>query len=254
MVLVHFAGSLFAQSLTGKDIMVKYKAQDRTGDTSAEETMTLINAGGGQRKRQLIFTTKTDDADNRKMLIRFLAPADIAGTGFLSIEFSDRDDDRWLYLPALRKGRRIAGSDKTDKFVGSDFTYEDLDSENLEAHDYRLVGSEAVEEFEAWVVEAVATDPTKMEETGYSKRELWISKEHNLIVRAKYYNKEGAYVKVFTAGDIRQVPGSEQWRAYHMEMAGIQKGSKTVLEVSEYEIDQGVQDKYFSERYLKRGQ
>ncbi|NIM50952.1 MAG: outer membrane lipoprotein-sorting protein [Gemmatimonadales bacterium] len=246
-------GSLWAQQPTGREIMERYKAQDRTQDLSAEQTMTLTNSRGGERERRLTYVTRTDADGNRRMLVRFLAPADVARTGFLSIERSDRDDDRWLYLPALRKTRRIAGSDKTDKFVGSEFTYEDLDSEKLDLHEYTLIGSETVDGVDAWVIEAVATDPERLEETGYSKRELWISKVHYLVIQAKYYDGSGGYVKLFRATDIRQIPNSEKWRAYHMTMEDVRKGNKTTLQVLEYEIDQGIPDRYFSERYLKRG-
>lgn len=248
-----FAAAAAVQPPTGREVMEQYKAQDRTRDLSAEQTMRLIDRGGGERVRRLTYVTKTASDGIRKMLIRFLAPADVEGTGFLSIENSDRDDDRWLYLPALRKTRRIAGSDKTDDFVGSEFTYEDLDPEKLDLYEYRLLGSDTVNGVEAWIVEAVATDPVRREETGYGKRELWISQDHHLMIRAKYYDKTGAYVKLFTARDIRRVGETDKWRAHQMTMEDVRTGDKTVLEVSEYEVDQGVPDRLFSERYLRRG-
>jgi outer membrane lipoprotein-sorting protein len=251
--MVLLVGLLWPQQPSGREVMEQYKLQDRTADESSTQTMTIVNSRGATRERQVTYVTKTDADDNRKMLIRFLAPANIAGTGFLSIEHGDRDDDRWLYLPAVRKTRRIAGSDKTDDFVGSQFTYEDLDSEQLALYDYTLTGSETVDGTDAWVVEAVATDPKKIEDTAYGRRELWIGKEHHTLIRAKYYDKSGAYVKLFEASDVRQVRGSEKWRAYRMTMEDVQEGDKTILEVSEYVIDQGVSDAFFSERYLKRG-
>ncbi|NOX87988.1 MAG: outer membrane lipoprotein-sorting protein [Calditrichaeota bacterium] len=252
-MVVIFSASLLAQQPTGREIMKKYKAQERTRDSSVELKMTLINARGGKRVRQVIQVTKTDAEGNRKALIRFLSPADIKGTGFLSVENSDRDDDNWLYLPALRKVRRIAGSDKTDSFMGTEFTYEDLEAEDLEAYEYKLIGSDTVGGVAAWIVEARAVSPKKIKETGYSKRELWISKDHYLAVQTKYYDKKGAYVKLYKASDIKQVPGTDKWRAYRMTMEDVRKGNKTVLEFSDYKINQGVPDKYFSQRYLKRG-
>lgn len=238
---------------TGREVMERYKRQDRTDDQSSRLGMALVNSRGGRRERTLTYVTKTDAEGRRKTLIRFLSPADIEGTGFLEIEHDDRDDDRWLYLPSLRKTRRIAGADKTDDFVGSEFTYEDLESEKLDLHGYRLVGSEEIDGRDAWVVEAVATDPKKAEETGYSKRKLWIGKDHHLILRTDYYDRDGSYVKRFTAGDLRQVAGTEKWRAYRMQMEDVRSGDRTVLETSELVIDQGMPDDFFSERYLKRG-
>ncbi len=253
LALFLLSGSLPSQDLSGRDIMELYKIQDRTGDLSADQTMTLMNSKGGKRTRELSYVMKTDEDDNRKLLIRFLSPADIKGTGFLSIEYADRDDDRWLYLPSLRKSRRIAGSDKTDQFVGSEFAYEDLESEKLNQHAYTLEGSDTVNGTPAWLITAVIDIDGGPDESGYSKRELWISKDHNLLVQAKYYDKSGAYVKKLQSKDIRQVPGSEKWRAYEMSMEDIRTGDKTVIEVSEYRIDQNIPDEYFSERYLKRG-
>jgi outer membrane lipoprotein-sorting protein len=255
-MFVLFSMPLWAQEpapLTGREIMEKYKAQDRTNDSSVEIRMTLINSRGGKRERQLTQVTKTDKQDNRKTLIRFLSPADVAGTGFLSIEHRDRDDDNWLYLPALRKVRRIASSDKTDSFMGTEFTYEDLDPEDLDAHEYKLLGSDSVDGVEAWIVEAVATDPKRAKESGYRKRELWISKDHYVIIEMKYYDKKGAYVKILKATEIKQVPGTDKWRAHRLIMEDVRKGNKTVLELANYKINQGVPDKYFSQRYLKRG-
>ncbi len=252
-IFVLIAGSLWSQQPTGREIMEKYKAQDRTKDSSVELKMTIINARGGKRERQVTQMTKTDANDNRKTLIRFLSPPDVAGTGFLSIEYSDRDDDNWLYLPALRKVRRIASSGKTDSFMGTEFSYEDLDSEDLNVHEYRLIGSESVVGVDAWIVEAIATDPKKIKETGYSKRELWISKDHHLAIQMKYYDKQGAYVKLLKGGEIRQVPGTDKWRTHLLTMEDVRKRKKTVLQFSDYKINQGVPDMNFSPRYLIRG-
>lgn len=253
LLIALLAAPALAQTPTGREVMEAYKAQDRTEDTVAEMAMSIINDRGNTRERKLTLWTKTRDDDTRMQLIRFQAPADVKGTGFLSIENRDREDDNWLYLPALRKTRRIAGSDKQDSFVGTDFTYEDLESEKLDAHAYEVIGSEAVDGTEAWIVEALPTDPDRIEETAYSKRELWIGKDHHLLLQARHYDKDGAYVKWLHAEDIRQVPGTDKWRAYRLTMEDVLDGGKTVLEISAYQIDQGVSEDFFTQRYLKRG-
>ncbi|GMQ82624.1 MAG: outer membrane lipoprotein-sorting protein [Rhodothermia bacterium] len=246
------SASAWAQTPTGREVMEAYKEQDRTEDTASEMRMSIINARGGTRERKLTVWSITRDNDTEMQLIRFLAPADVKGTGFLSIENLDREDDNFLYLPALRKTRRIAGSDKQDRFVGTHFTYEDLESEELDAYTYALIGSETLDGSDTWIVEAVPTDPDKIKETAYSKRELWISKDHALILQAKYFDREGAYVKRLRARDVRQVPGANKWRAYHLTMEDVLKGSKTVIEILTYDIDQGVSEDYFTQRYLTR--
>ncbi len=244
---------LNSQDPTGREIMEKYKEQELTNDESAEIHMKLIRSGGRVREREVRMISKTDEEENRKLLIRFLSPADVAGTGFLSIEYSDRDDDNWLYLPALRSVRRIASQDKTDSFVGTDFTYEDFDSEDLDAYDYTFVETETINDTETWKVEAIPTDPEKIEGTVYGKRELWVSKEHAVVVRAKHYDTDDVLIKELRSYDIRQVPGTETWRPYRMVMEDVESGNRTELELTDIEIDQGIPDDYFTQRYLQRG-
>ncbi len=118
---------------------------------------------------------------------------------------------------------------------------------------YSVIGSETLDGSDTWIVEAVPTDPDKIKETGYSKRELWISKDHALVLRAKYYDKEGSYVNQLQADDVRQVPGSKKWRTYRMVMEDMGRGGKTVMEFSAYRIDQGIPERYFSQLFLMRG-
>ena len=242
-----------AQTPTGREVMEAYKAQDRTEDTAAEMKMSIISARGGVRERRVTIWTKTRDDDTRMQLIRFLSPADVQGTGFLSIENLDREDDTWLYLPALRKTRRIAGTDKQDSFVGTDFAIEDLEAEKLDAYEYELIGSDTLDGTETWIVEAIPTDPDKIEETAYGRREIWISEDHALVLQAKYYAEDGSYIKRLRADDVRQVPGRDKWRTYRLAMEDVQGGGRTVLEMSEYRVDRGVPEEYFTQRYLKRG-
>ncbi len=245
--------TLHAQEPTGREIMEKYKAQELTGDESADVNMKLVRAGGNIRERDVRRITKTDADENRKLLIRFLSPADVAGTGFLSIEYSGRDDDNWLYLPALRRVRRIASQDKTDSFVGTDFTYEDFDSEDLNAYEYTFMGSETIDDIDTWKVEAIPSDPEKIKETAYSKRELWISKEHAMLVRANYYDTDGVMIKMLRSHDIHQVPGADKWRPYRMVMEDLHSGNRTELDITNIEIDRGIPDDFFIQRYLQRG-
>ncbi len=237
---------------TGREVMETHKMQDRTQDTEAEIRMTIISARGGTRERDIVMWTKTRSDDTQMQLIRFQSPADVEGTGFLSIENLGREDDNWLYLPALRKTRRIAGADKRDSFVGTDFSFEDLEPERLDSYEYRLAGSEIVEKSETWVVEATPTDPKKIEETAYGGRQLWIDKKNGVMRRSEFYGRDGTFLKRLNAEDVRPVPGTDKWRAYRLTMEDILGGSRTVLEISSYHIDEGVPEEYFTQRYLRR--
>lgn len=251
--IVLVAAGVHAQGPTGREVMEAYSEQDRTEDTAVEMRMSIVGSRGGMRERRVAQWTKTLPDDSRMQLIRFLSPADVEGTGFLSIENLDGEDDNWLYLPALRKTRRIAGTDKRESFVGTDFSYEDLEAERLDEYRYEVVGTEALDGVEAWIVEAVPTDRENVEVTAYGRRELWVSRDHAVILQAKYYDEDGTYVKRFRAEDVRQVEGTDKWRAHRLTMEDIQDGGRTVLEIAEYRIDQGVTEEYFTQRYLRRG-
>ena len=133
---------VYAQSaeLTGRDIMLKVHDRPDGDDQKGVMQMTLINKRGKMRKRTVLFLSK-DYGKDSKSITYFQSPADVKGTGFLSWEYDDpsKDDDRWLYLPALKKTRRISGSSKNDYFMGTDFTYDDLGDRSVDEDNHELL-------------------------------------------------------------------------------------------------------------------
>ncbi|MFQ5637897.1 MAG: outer membrane lipoprotein-sorting protein [bacterium] len=244
---------LYSQELTAREIMQKNDQQRKAADERVELVMKLINKKGKERSRKVTQVTKTDASDNEKYLIRFLAPADVKGTGLLTIEHSGQDDDQWLYLPALRKVRRISASDQSDSFMGTDFAYEDLGNEELEEYEYTLVKTEDVDGFECYLIEATPNNDKKKKSSGYSKREIWIRKDNFVGIQTKYYDKKGELLKIFQASDVRLLEGTGNWRTHRMEMENLKSGHKTVLLFDNFVINHGLHDKLFTQRYLKRG-
>ncbi|MFQ6084073.1 MAG: outer membrane lipoprotein-sorting protein [Candidatus Aminicenantia bacterium] len=247
------ANMTFGQDLSAREIMKKNDQQRKADDERLELVMKLINKKGKERVRQVIQITKTDAEGNQKSLIRFLSPADVKGTGLLTIEHSDRDDDQWLYLPALKKVRRISASDQSDNFMGSDFAYEDMGTEEMGNYDYRLIKTEILDGVKCYVIEAVPNNDKEKKESGYSEREIWIDKDNFVGVQIKYYDKKGELLKIFKASDIRLIDGTNKWRAHRMEMENIKTSHKTVLLFDNFVINKGIEDKFFTQRYLERG-
>lgn len=238
---------------TGRQVMERYQLQDRTRDTELAMTMRIVDRRGRERTRAVSLRTKTRVDGTRMQLVRFLAPADVEGTGFLTVEQPGGDDDAWLYLPALRRVRRIAGAQKQDRFMGTDFTFEDLEPEVLDDHVYTLVREDDLDGTPVWVVASGPAAGSPATRSGYGRRELWISKEHALLVHARLYDRDGVQRRRMTASDIRPVPGTEKWRHYRVVMEDLADGGRTVLEIDEYRIDQGLGEDLFTERYLTRG-
>ena len=244
--------SASAQNPSGKQIIERNDAMRSVDDEQVDLRMELINKRGQKRDRQLSWVLKNDAQRNQRALLRFLDPADVRGTALLSIENPDRDDDQWLYLPALRKSRRISAANKSDSFVGSDFSYEDLGPEEIDQHEYRFVREDTLDGAAVYVVEAVPNNEQRKRESGYSRREIYVRKDTASIVRINYYDRQQELLKVFLAKDIRQVPSTKTWRAYTVEMKNEKSGHSTVITYGRFVINAGVSDETFSTRELER--
>ncbi len=241
-----------SEELTGLEIMERDEEQNEGEDEFNKTTMRLINKRGQERKRKMEYYSKTGENDNDKILILFLEPADVKGVGLLTIEHSDRDDDQWLYLPALRKVRRISSSDQGDSFMGTDYTYEDIRSEKLDKHIYTVTGSETVDGHDCYVIEALPATEEQKKDSGYSKREIWVRKDIFLMKRVKYYNKRGEHFKTEIRRDIVEAaPGL--YRPNFMEMKNLKTGHTTQITFDERKMNSGLADRLFTERMLKRG-
>jgi outer membrane lipoprotein-sorting protein len=234
------------------EIMEKSDEQSSAKDESMLLTMGLVNSKGKEMVRKIEQITRQDNNKNRSLIIKFLAPADVKGTGFLSLEHKDREDDQWLYLPALNKTRRISASDETDSFMGSDFTFEDLNREDLKDYSYTLKGEVTHDETACYLIEAIPNNEKKKKESGYSKREITVRKDNFVIVHVKFYGKDGQPSKIFKASNVKQVPGSPKYRAYKLEMEDLKNKHKTYLTLENIKIDKGVSADLFTQRYLER--
>jgi outer membrane lipoprotein-sorting protein len=252
--VLFFTTALAARSdqLTGRQIMDMEEKQNKGNDEYNKMTMKLVNDRGQERNRKVEYFRKTDKNDKDKILMRFLEPADVKGVGLLTVEYSDRDDDQWLYLPALRKVRRISASDQTDNFMGTDFTYEDIRSEKLDQRQYTLVRNESIDGHDCYVIEAVPLTDKQKKESGYSRREIWVRKDVFLTVQTKHYDRKGEYFKVEVRKDIVEV-APKIYRPNFMEMKNLKTGHTTQLGFYERQINKGLSDAIFTERELQRG-
>ncbi len=230
------------------------------GDTrTAQYTMVLIDRRERQRSRELTILSKDYGQDTRT-LSTFNSPADIRGTAYLNYDWDDaeRDDDSWLYLPAMQRVRRIASSDTSDSFLGSDFTYADINGLEIDWYDYRFVNeSETVDGVECWVIEA--TPRAEMKEkaeqaTGYSRLQAWISKDNFVQMRAQAWELRGNRVKYFTASDIRQVDGI--WTVHRQQAVTTRNGRQehaSILQLNDIRYDIDIDDDALTTEAMQRG-
>ncbi|MDR2111218.1 MAG: outer membrane lipoprotein-sorting protein [Spirochaetaceae bacterium] len=247
ILLLAGAVRVCAQTPAGYDIM-KLAGDRYTGDTAGYNlTMTLESGRGAPRVRELTYYFK-DYGDTEKVFMIFKTPRDVAGTKYLSFSYDDdRDDDVWLYLPAMQRVRRVSGSGKNDDFMGTDFTYEDMGSRNLNKDTFSLRGEETLNGEPCWVVEARAKD----RRDPYGRRVIWVRKDSYVINAVDYYDRQDRLLKELRVSGIRRIDGI--WTALRMEMTNVRNRHSTVIEMSGIRFNIPLDDSLFAVTSLDRG-
>ncbi len=231
--------------MTGAEIMQKVRDQIRSQDRTTDMTM-RIQARRGERVRQIRMYSKSyGDVD--KTLLRFLKPTDVKGTGFLIWGHKERNDDQWLYLPALKRVKKIASNKRGGSFMGSDFSYYDMEDRSVDESEHRLVSTEPCGDTECYVIESIDKDKKR---ATYSKALVWVQKDIFVNVKMELFDKKGKHIKTATFGDYEKIKG--YWVAKKVTMKNLKKKSQTVLELSNIRIDEGLGDEFFTQRYLQR--
>lgn len=217
------------------------------GDTRADMTMVLKNAHGDSASRALRIRTleQTDDGD--KSLIIFDNPGDVKGTAFLSYTHKSGPDDQWLYLPSLKRVKRISQSNQSGPFVGSEFAYEDLSSQELEKYQYNYLRNESFDGRDHFLVEFDPVDP----KSGYSKQVVAIDTEHYRPWRVEFYDRKGSLLKTLTLSKYQQHLG-QYWRANLQQMVNHQTGKSTELHFADFTFGNGFKKRDFSKNALKK--
>jgi outer membrane lipoprotein-sorting protein len=249
-VLLLFAGAagISAQSRSAYDIM-KLAGERYTGDTAQYRlTMTLNSGRGAPRVREAGYYLK-DYGDTDKVLMIFRTPRDVAGTGYLSFSYDDesKDDDIWLYLPAMKRVRRITGSGKNDSFMGTDFTYEDMGSRNLNKDNFVLLGEETVDGEPCYLVEAKPKDG----KDPCGRRVIRVRKDSYIITAVDYYDRQNRLLKELRVYGVSRIDGI--WTAQKMEMNNVQNKHSTVIEMSDIRFNIPLDDSLFAVTNLERG-
>ena len=222
------------------------KVTDGFGSSVSQTEMILINASGQQRVREL--EMKTLEGENGdKTISTFLTPADVKGTKTLTHQHVNRDDDQWLYLPALRRVKRIASSNKSGSFMGSEFSYEDIGNQNYKKYTYeKRVEEVDLNGIKCYKGTRIPTDTN----SGYTKQISWVSMDNFLLQRVDYYDRKSELLKTATFLEYKQIEGV--WRVGKIEMKNYQNDKSTILIWKEEKIHAGLTAKEFNKRVLKQ--
>jgi len=219
------------------------------GDSVTEIVMRLISTDGRVNERRLTWQIleNPDPTDGDESLTLFHEPRDIAGTAFLTHTHIAEEDDQWLYLPALKRVKRIASVNKTSSFMGSELAYEDLLSDEVEKFDYRWLRDEACGEETCYVLER----RPRYEDSGYSRQVLWMDQSEYRVRRIDYYDPDDALEKTLTLDDYRLYL-DRYWRAHEYVMENHQTDKRTTLSFGPYSFHTGLAEQDFDPSALRR--
>lgn len=246
-----------AVSVLGADARRIMEASVEAGTLAGSEvisTMTIMDAQGRTRERRIAQVSRLfDDGRTEKRLLRFLAPADVRGTGFLIFDYRDDGEEMWLYLPSLRRTRRIVSGERSQSFMGSEFSYGDIAQPNLDEFDITLLGEETVDGIECWKIQLVPRDRRLAGEYGWSRRIAFIGRGDSVVRRSEFFDARDTLLKVFTASDIRGVEGAPgKNRPFSLRMENVRTGRVSMLAIEELRLSPDLPEDYFTLRYLER--
>jgi len=217
---------------------------------NGDVTITLVTSQGQERVRKLRMWSKLKDKSTEsEVLIRFDQPGDIKGTGFLQIEKAAEDDDIWVFLPALGKTRRMVANAKRDSFFGTDFSYGDILLPAVSRYDHAYLRTEKLGDDSCDVIESKPKDGKTREESGYSRKVIWLDATSHVERKVEYYDLSGTLLKTQRAFDIQQIEPS-RWIPLRREMVNHQTGHKTLYQLEHITRDRSNED-FFTARNLE---
>ena len=243
------ASGMAALSPEEKGLQIAIEADRRDtgfGDTIVDMEMVLTNRHGESSRRKMALRTLEGVGDGDKTLITFDEPRDVKGTAFLSFTHKVNADDQWLYLPALRRVKRIASNNKSGPFVGSEFAYEDMTSQEVEKYTYKYIGDDEFNGQQCFKIERYPVDP----KSGYTRQVGWIDKEHYRALKIDFYDRKNSLLKTLTWEGYNQYL-DKFWRADSMKMENHQTGKSTELVWKNYRFGNGYTDREFDQRSLR---
>lgn len=239
---------VWADSAKGLEIATERKARDEGwGDSVATMQMLLKNAQGESSSRLMRLKSLEVQDDGDKGLTIFDEPRDVKGTAFLNHSHTTEADDQWLYLPALKRVKRISSRNKSGPFMGSEFAYEDLSSFELEKYQFNYIKDENLNGTQSFVLEQIPTDKN----SGYTKQIVWLDQAHYRPIKVEFYDRKGDLLKTLEFSDYKLYL-DRYWRAHKMAMRNHQTGKSTLLTTSDLAFQTGLKENDFQKNVLKR--
>jgi len=240
----------FGETSQQKGLAIAKKADQISNgfvDQVADTKMILKNKHGQSTERLMKVKWLEVTKDGDKSLVIFQNPKDIKGTAFLSFTHKVGDDDQWLYLPALKRVKRISSNNKSGPFVGSEFAYEDISSQEVEKYTYKFIKEDSYEKKPVFLVERYPVDKN----SGYTRQLVWFDKKEYIPLKIEYYDRKESHLKTLLFKDYKKYL-DRHWRAHRLEMANYQNGKSTDLLWNNFKFKSGLTTRDFDKNALKR--
>jgi len=244
-----------AESLSARDIMQRVNDRDDGDYGISDLRQILIDKSGHKRIREIRSYTRDQDKDEQRILF-FKSPSDVRDTGFLTYDYdeSGRDDDQWLYLPALNKSKRIANNDKSGSFMGSDLNFSDMTRRDLDKYDFRIVKQADVKGHKTWLIESIPKTREERDNSGYKKELLFVRQDNFIVIRAVQWTSEGGRIKYMEVKELEKI--DDIWVRTRIQVVtkkGKKMAHKTVLEFNNVRFNQDLPDDTWTLRRLSQG-
>lgn len=236
-----------AASMNAEDIMQRNFYATKVQALTSTSTMQLIGSSGEKRERKVHGVARLEpNGIDSNVVIAFDSPPDVRGTRFLQMQHSDRDDDMWIYLPALHKTRRLISSNKRDSFVGTDFSYGDILPLNPANFNNKLLREEKLDGADCYVIESTAKDADYERDLGYAQRTMWIRKDNAIEIKVDYYDSEKRLVKTQTTAQHELADADKQrWIVKRREMIDHDRNHRTVITLDKSDTTAKIPDRAF---------
>jgi hypothetical protein len=238
--------------MTGRQILDEQNSRHSSDTEYTKEKMTLVDGSGNQEIRIIRRFSKDMNDDEVRFLLVFDSPKSIEGTALLTWAYDGGESDQWMFLPAQNRLQRIAKGNKKAYFMGTDFTFEDMEPEDLDDFDYKIIDEVQISGLDCWMIKASPNNARTRQSSSYDYRVLYILRDYYFTVKIEFYDKRGVKIKTQQNGLLTKLDG-QRFRANKIIMTNHELNHRTIIDFITREIDEALDDGIFTERYVTSG-
>jgi Outer membrane lipoprotein-sorting protein len=235
-----------AHAEDARQIVAESENRSRSKSQQYEGTLEVIGASNKISLKRWEYR-RIGSYGTSKAILRFTAPAEVKGVALLIVNHTDRASDQWMWTPAIERDRRIATQDRSTRFFGTDFSFEDLEERDVDQFDYKLAGEEAIGGVACWKIES---KPKESKSSQYTSSLVWVRKDNYVAAEIEDYNKD-KLIRRIHYGDIQNVGGI--WTPRTVEVYDASRKSRTVLKLEKLEYNMPMKEEDFTIEALRRG-